>query len=58
MALGEAQGDYLAGGRKLTEGNAAVFTFRKVTRLEVEKKIQEVDNKESFGNDSISYMDS
>ena len=55
QALGEAEGDYLAGGRKLTSGNTAVFPFKKVTKLEVEKKITEVDNKESFGNDGISY---
>ena len=33
----------------------AVFSFKKVTKLEVEKNIIEVDNKESFGNDGILY---
>ena len=54
-ALGEARGDYLAAGRRLTEGNKAVFSFRKITKIEVERKIEEVDNKESFGEDGISY---
>ena len=55
LALGEAKGDYLKSGRKLTEGNKSIFTFKKVTKHEVEKKIKEVDNKESFGDDGISY---
>ena len=54
-SLGEASGDYLAAGRKLTSGNKAVFAFRKVTREQVEKQIQMVDNEESFGHDGISY---
>ena len=55
QALGEAQGDYLSGSQKLTSGNTAVLTFKKVTKLEVEKKITEVDKKKSFGNDGILY---
>ena len=55
QSLGEASGNYLAAGRKLTAGNKAVFSFRKVTREQVKKQIQKVDNKESFGHDSISY---
>ena len=54
-ALGEARGDFLAAGRKLTAGNKAVFTWKKITKKDVEKKITEVDNKESFGEDQISY---
>ena len=45
LALGEAKSDYLE----------AVFTWKKVTQKEVEEKISEVDNKESFGEDGISY---
>ena len=55
QALGPAVGDYLEAGRKLTEGNKGVFTFKKITKLEVEKQIGKVDNKESFGHDTISY---
>ena len=55
LALGEAKSDYLEAGRRLTAGNKAVFTWKKVTRKEVEEKISEVDNKESFGEDGISY---
>ena len=54
-ALGEARGDYLAASRRMTRGNKAVFNFRKVTVREVEEQINKVDNKESFGNDNISY---
>ena len=54
-ALGEAKGDYLAAGQKLTRGNRGVFTWRKITKMEVEEKISDVDNKESFGEDGISY---
>ena len=54
-SLGEASGNYLAAGRKLTAGNKAVFSFRKITKKDVEKQIQAVDNKESFGHDGISY---
>ena len=54
-ALGQAQGDYLAEGRRLTKGNQAVFRFKKVTKKEVEAQIRKVDNKESFGHDKISY---
>ena len=42
----------MAAGRKLTAGNKA-FTWKKVTKKQVEKKISEVDNKESFGEDQI-----
>ena len=45
----------MAASRKLTAGNKAVFTWKKVTKKEVEKKISQVDNKESFGEDKISY---
>ena len=55
LALGEAKSDYLEAGRRLTAGNKAVFTWKKVTQKEVEEKISEVDNKESFGEDGISY---
>ena len=54
-ALGEAKYDYLASGRRLTEKNKGVFAWRKVTLKEVEKQIADVDNKESFGDDGISY---
>ena len=54
-ALGQAQGDYLAEGRRMTQGNKAVFRFKKVTKKEVEAQIRKVDNKESFGHDKISY---
>ena len=54
-ALGEAKGDYLAAGRRMTLGNKTVFRFKKVTKKEVEAQIQKVDNKESFGHDKISY---
>ena len=55
LALGEAREDYLAVGKKLTDGNKAVFAFTKVTKHDLEQKIKEVDNKESFGHDGISY---
>ena len=55
QALGEAKDNYLAASRKLTAGNKAVFTWKKLTKKEVEKKISEVGNKESFGEDKISY---
>ena len=54
-ALGPARDDYLEAGRKMTKGNTAVFRFRKITKAEVEKQIRSVGNKESFGNDEISY---
>ena len=54
-ALGQVQGDYLAPGRMMTQGNKAVFSFKKVTKKEVEAQIQKVDNKESFGHDKLSY---
>ena len=54
-ALGEANGDYLGEGRRLTCGNKAVFKFKKVTKQEVEAQIKKVKNKESFGHDKISY---
>ena len=54
-ALGEAKGDYLRVGRNMTEGNTGVFKFAKITKKEVEKQIQKVENKESFGHDKISY---
>ena len=55
QALGPAKDDYLEAGRKMTKGNKAVFGFRKITKAEVEKQIRAVGNKESFGNDEISY---
>ena len=55
QSLGEARGNYLAAGRKLTAGNKALFTFRKVTKEQVEKQIQMIDNKKSFGYNGISY---
>ena len=54
-ALGEARGDCLEASRRMTRGNKAIFNFRKVSVREVEKQIQKVDNKESFGHDKISY---
>ena len=54
-ALGDAQGDYLAAGRRMSVGNKALFKFKKVTKQEVEAQIKKVDNKESFGHDKISY---
>ena len=44
-ALGEAKGDFLAAGRRITEGNEAVFNRKKVPKKEVEDKIAEVDNR-------------
>ena len=41
--------------RRMTKGNKAIFNFRKVSVKEVERQIQKVDNKESFGHDKISY---
>ena len=55
QALGEATGDYLAESRRMTKGNKGVFKFRKVTVAEVDKQIQDVDDKESVGHDKISY---
>ena len=55
QALGPAKDDYLEAGRRMTSGNKAVFRFRKITKLEVEKQICAAGNKESFGNDEISY---
>ena len=55
QSLGQAEGNYLEAGRRMTKGNKAVFNFKKVTKEEVMKQIASVDNKESFGNDEISY---
>ena len=55
QSLGPARDDYLETGRRLTQGNKAVFSFKRVTKEEVMKQIASVDNKESFGNDEISY---
>ena len=54
-ALGEASGDYLKDGRSMTKGNTGVFKFAKITKKEVEKQMQKVGNKESFGHDQILY---
>ena len=51
QALGEAKGDYLSESRRMSETNRAIFEFRKVTIEELRKKIIEVENKESFGQD-------
>ena len=55
QALGEAKEDYLCESRRMTKSNRASFDFRKVTLAEVKKKITEVENKVSFGQDNISY---
>ena len=55
QALGPARDDYLEAGRRMTKGNKSIFRFRKITKAEVEKQIRSVGNKESFGNDEISY---
>ena len=55
QSLGPARDDYLEAGRRMTQGNKAVFNFNRVTKEEVLKQIAAVDNKESFGNDEISY---
>ena len=39
----------------MTSGNKGLFRFRKITKAEIEKQILAVGNKESFGNDEISY---
>ena len=39
----------------MTKGNKGVFSFKKITKSEVENQIRNVDNKESFGHDAISY---
>ena len=54
-ALGEAKENYLRESRRMTKCNRSIFNFRKVTVKEVKQKIVEVDNKESFGHDKISY---
>ena len=54
-ALGEATEDYLHESRRMTKSNRAVFNFRKVTVKVVKQKIKDVDNKESFGHDKVSY---
>ena len=54
-ALGEACGDYLKSGRKITKGNTGRFRFSKISKKEVEKQIMKVENKESFGHNKISY---
>ena len=54
-ALGKAQGDYLAACRRMTSGNKAMFSFKKVSKKEVEARIKKIDNKESFGHNKISY---
>ena len=51
QALGEAKGDYLSESRRMSETNRAIFEFRKVTIEELRKKIIEVENKESLGQD-------
>ena len=39
----------------MTTGNKAVFNFKPVTEKDIMKQITAVENKESFGNDEISY---
>ena len=54
-ALGEAKENYLSQSRRLTKSNQAVFNYRKVTVKDVQHKILEFDNKESFGHDKVLY---
>ena len=54
-SLGPAREDYLEAGRRMTTGNKAVFNFKPVTEKDIMKQITAVENKESFGNDEISY---
>ena len=39
----------------MTKGITGRFRFSKISKKEVEKQIMKVENKESFGNDNISY---
>ena len=55
QSLGPAREDYLDAGRKMTKGNKGTFSFKPVTEKDVRKQIAAVANKESFGNDEISY---
>ena len=55
QSLGPAIHDYLEASRRMTKGNKAVFSFKRVTRNEVVKQIAAVKNKESFGNNEILY---
>ena len=56
-ALGEPAGDYLDRVRRLTVGNTGIFEFKEVLEEEVTMMIKQVDSKESFGPDLISYGD-
>ena len=55
QSLGPAEDDYLESGRRMTKNNKAVFSSRQITKEEGMKHISSVDNKQSFGNDKISY---
>ena len=55
LSTGPTPSSYIAAGRKLTAGNKTLFTFRKVTKEQVEKQIQMVEDTKSFGHNGISY---
>ena len=55
-SLGEPMGNYLFTLRNMTRGRCRTFKFTEVTKEEVLKQIRKVPNKNSFGNDKISYM--
>ena len=54
-AVGPPRYDYLTPVRLATTGNVRKFEFKLVTEAEVARKIAVSPNKESFGNDEVSY---
>ena len=54
-AVGPPRFDYLTPVRLATAGNARQFEYKELSEKEVAVKIAKVPNKESFGDDEISY---
>ena len=54
-AVGEPIFDFLTPVRLASTGNTRKFEYRALTEKQVARKIEKVPNKESFGNDEISY---
>ena len=54
-AVGHPRYDFLTPVRLATTGNTIKFEFKELTEQQVSRQIEKVPNKESFGNDEISY---
>ena len=57
VAIGEPRGNYLEEVRRLHMGNVGKFSIGEVTEQDVERRLRKVENKPSYGEDEISYMD-